>query len=525
MAARTTSSKAPRSSYRCTECGSTPPKWTGRCTECNAWGTIEEVGAVPVRTTAAGPVSRAALPIGQVDARVAASRPTNVDELDRVLGGGLVPGAVALLAGEPGVGKSTLLLDVAAKAASAEHPTLYITGEESASQVRLRADRINALSPHLYLAAETDLGAVLGHIEAVNPSLLILDSVQTIASAQLDSAPGGPAQIREVTAALIRASKTRAMSTLLVGHVTKDGSIAGPRLLEHLVDVVLHFEGDRHARLRIIRGIKNRYGATDEVGCFELSDSGIVGLADPSGLFLTKREKPVPGTCLTVTLEGRRPLVAEVQALMVDSQIPSPRRTTSGLESPRIAMILAVVERHAGVRLGKLDIYTATVGGVKLSEPSVDLAIALSVASSAADTPLSPNLVAIGEVGLAGEVRRVTGVERRLAEAARLGFTHALVPPDPGKVPKGMRVTEVANIGEAMAAIPGRRGGSGGGRRGGAAAPPAARDGGRGGSRGGDQNGSRTGSRGGDRVPTPSFLEIPDDAAELMDGWEEIEPL
>ncbi|TDU05755.1 DNA repair protein RadA/Sms [Streptomyces sp. 846.5] len=457
MAARTTSTKAPRSSYRCTECGYTPPKWTGRCTECNAWGTIEEYGAPAVRTTAAGPVSTAARPIGQVDATVAASRATGIGELDRVLGGGLVPGAVALLAGEPGVGKSTLLLDVAAKAASEAHRTLYITAEESTSQVRLRADRIGALSPHLYLAAETDLAAVLGHIEQVQPSLLILDSVQTVASAQLESAPGGPAQIREVTAALIRVSKARAMSTLLVGHVTKDGSIAGPRLLEHLVDVVLHFEGDRHARLRIIRGVKNRYGATDEVGCFELHDAGISGVADPSGLFLTKRDKPVPGTCLTVTLEGRRPLVAEVQALMVDSQIPSPRRTTSGLESPRIAMVLAVVERHGGVRLGKLDIYTATVGGVKLTEPAADLAIALSVASSAADTPLPANLVAIGEVGLAGEVRRVTGVERRLTEAARLGFTHALVPPDPGKVPKGMRVTEVATIGEALAAIPGRR--------------------------------------------------------------------
>ena len=457
MAARTTSTKAPRSSYRCTECGNTPPKWTGRCTECNAWGTIEEYGSPAVRTTAAGPVSTAARPIGQVDATVAASRPTGIGELDRVLGGGLVPGAVALLAGEPGVGKSTLLLDVAAKAASDTHRTLYITAEESTSQVRLRADRIGALSPHLYLAAETDLAAVLGHIEQVQPSLLILDSVQTVASAQLESAPGGPAQIREVTAALIRVSKARAMSTLLVGHVTKDGSIAGPRLLEHLVDVVLHFEGDRHAWLRIIRGVKNRYGATDEVGCFELHDAGISGVADPSGLFLTKRDKPVPGTCLTVTLEGRRPLVAEVQALMVDSQIPSPRRTTSGLESPRIAMVLAVVERHGGVRLGKLDIYTATVGGVKLTEPAADLAIALSVASSAADTPLPANLVAIGEVGLAGEVRRVTGVERRLAEAGRLGFTHALVPPDPGKVPKGMRVTEVATIGEALAAIPGRR--------------------------------------------------------------------
>ena len=504
MAART-STKPARASYRCTECGYTPPKWTGRCTECNAWGTIEEVGAVPVRTVAAGPVTSAAIPIGQVDARVAASRPTNIDELDRVLGGGLVPGAVALLAGEPGVGKSTLLLDVAAKAASEHHRTLYITGEESASQVRLRADRIGALSPHLYLAAETDLAAVLGHIEQVQPSLLILDSVQTIASAQLESAPGGPAQIREVTAALIRVSKARAMSTLLVGHVTKDGSIAGPRLLEHLVDVVLHFEGDRHARLRIIRGVKNRYGATDEVGCFELHEKGITGVADPSGLFLTKRDKPVPGTCLTVTLEGRRPLVAEVQALMVDSQIPSPRRTTSGLESPRIAMVLAVVERHGGVRLGKLDIYTATVGGVKLTEPAADLAIALSVASSAADTPLPPNMVAIGEVGLAGEVRRVTGVERRLAEVARLGFTHALVPPDPGKIPAGMRVTEVANISEALAAIPGR-----GNRSRARSKPAAGAD-----DRAGQSRAGRNGS---------PLSGVPAGDQDLMDGWDPIDP-
>ena len=460
MAARSSSGKSSaktRSSYRCTECGNQLPKWVGRCPECNAWGTVEQYGAVPVRTTAAGPVSAPALPIAQVDGRVATARSTGIDELDRVLGGGLVPGAVVLLAGEPGVGKSTLLLDVAAKAASAQHRTLYVTGEESAGQVRLRADRIGALSDHLYLAAETDLGAVLGHIDQVGPSLLVLDSVQTIASAELDGAPGGMAQVREVAAALIRVSKDRGMATLLVGHVTKDGSIAGPRLLEHLVDVVLHFEGDRHARLRLIRGIKNRYGATDEVGCFELHDEGISGLPDPSGLFLTRRAKPVPGTCLTVTLEGRRPLVAEVQALMVDSQIPSPRRTTSGLDSPRIAMVLAVVERHGGIRLGKQDIYTATVGGVRLTEPAADLAIALSVASSAANTPLPSNLVAIGEVGLAGEVRRVNGVQRRLAEAHRLGFTHALVPPDPGKVPTGMRVVEVADIGEALAAVPIRR--------------------------------------------------------------------
>ncbi|GAA3051661.1 hypothetical protein GCM10020000_36210 [Streptomyces olivoverticillatus] len=290
--------------------------------------------------------------------------------------------------------------------------------------------------------------------------------------------PGGMAQVREVAGALIRASKERGMATLLVGHVTKDGAIAGPRLLEHLVDVVLHFEGDRHARLRLVRGVKNRYGATDEVGCFELHDEGITGLADPSGLFLTRRAEPVPGTCLTVTLEGRRPLVAEVQALTVDSQIPSPRRTTSGLETSRVSMMLAVLEQRGRISaLGKRDIYSATVGGVKLSEPAADLAIALALASAASDTPLPKNLVAIGEVGLAGEVRRVTGVQRRLAEAARLGFTHALVPGDPGKVPAGMRVLEVADIGDALRVLPGRPRREERGRRPGPG-PRAAREGG-----------------------------------------------
>ncbi|AIA05095.1 DNA repair protein RadA [Streptomyces noursei] len=457
MATRKSSAKE-RPSYRCTECGWTTAKWLGRCPECQAWGTVEEFGGTPaVRTTAPGRVTTAALPIGQVDGKQATARSTGVPELDRVLGGGLVPGAVVLLAGEPGVGKSTLLLDVAAKAASAEHRTLYVTGEESASQVRLRADRIRALDDDLYLAAETDLSAVLGHLDSVKPSLLILDSVQTVASPEIDGAPGGMAQVREVAGALIRASKERGMSTLLVGHVTKDGAIAGPRLLEHLVDVVLHFEGDRHARLRLVRGVKNRYGTTDEVGCFELHDEGITGLADPSGLFLTRRAEPVPGTCLTVTLEGRRPLVAEVQALTVDSQIPSPRRTTSGLETSRVSMMLAVLEQRGRISaLGKRDIYSATVGGVKLSEPAADLAVALALASAASDTPLPKNLVAIGEVGLAGEVRRVTGVQRRLSEAARLGFTHALVPSDPGKIPDGMRVLEVADVGQALSVLPKR---------------------------------------------------------------------
>ncbi|MEU3990614.1 DNA repair protein RadA [Streptomyces platensis] len=457
MATRKSSGKE-RPSYRCTECGWTTAKWLGRCPECQAWGTVEEFGGAPaVRTTAPGRVTTAAVPIGQVDGTQATARSTGVPELDRVLGGGLVPGAVALVAGEPGVGKSTLLLDVAAKAASDAHRTLYVTGEESASQVRLRADRIGALDDHLYLAAETDLSAVLGHLDTVKPSLLILDSVQTVASPEIEGAPGGMAQVREVAGALIRASKERGMATLLVGHVTKDGAIAGPRLLEHLVDVVLHFEGDRHARLRLVRGVKNRYGTTDEVGCFELHDEGITGLADPSGLFLTRRAEPVPGTCLTVTLEGRRPLVAEVQALTVDSQIPSPRRTTSGLETSRVSMMLAVLEQRGRISaLGKRDIYSATVGGVKLTEPAADLAVALALASAASDTPLPKNLVAIGEVGLAGEVRRVTGVQRRLSEAARLGFTHALVPADPGKIPDGMRVLEVADVGQALSVLPKR---------------------------------------------------------------------
>ncbi len=504
MAARTKSAKD-RPSYRCTECGWTTAKWLGRCPECQAWGTVEEYGAAPaVRTTAAGRVSAPALPIGQVDGRQATARSTGVPELDRVLGGGLVPGAVVLLAGEPGVGKSTLLLDVAAKAAGPEHPTLYVTGEESAGQVRLRADRINALHDHLYLAAETNLASVLGHLDEVKPSLLILDSVQTIASPEIDGAPGGMAQVREVAGALIRASKERGMSTLLVGHVTKDGAIAGPRLLEHLVDVVLHFEGDRHARLRLVRGVKNRYGATDEVGCFELHDEGITGLTDPSGLFLTRRDEPVPGTCLTVTLEGRRPLVAEVQALTVESQIPSPRRTTSGLETSRVSMMLAVLEQRGRISaLGKRDIYSATVGGVKLSEPAADLAIALALASAASDTPLPKNLVAIGEVGLAGEVRRVTGVQRRLAEAHRLGFTHALVPADPGKVPAGMTVTEVANMGDALRVLPRgrRRGDNDGPGKGPESAPWGAREAAARGGRGGGRDSGRGAARDEDREP------------------------
>jgi DNA repair protein RadA/Sms len=339
---------------------------------------------------------------------------------------------------------------VAAKFARSDARTLYVTGEESVAQVRLRADRIEALSPHLFLAAETDVGAVLKHIDDVAPALVVVDSVQTMAVADVDGAAGGVTQVRQVAASLIAVAKERGIATVLVGHVTKDGSIAGPRVLEHLVDVVLQFEGERHSRLRLVRAIKNRYGACDEVGCFDLGEQGIVGLADPSGLFLTNRSDAVPGTCVTVALEGRRPMVAEVQALVARSTLATPRRSTSGLDNARVSMVLAVAERRAQVSLGGADIFTATVGGVKLTEPASDLAVALAVASAAADRPLPTGLVAVGEVGLAGEVRRVDGVERRLAEAARLGFTHALVPPNPGRVPDGMKTTEVGDLRQAI---------------------------------------------------------------------------
>lgn len=443
--------------YRCTECGWSTAKWVGRCGECQAWGTVEEIGEHRARTTAARSIAEPARPIAQVDATVAASAPTGVPELDRVLGGGLVPGAVVLMAGEPGVGKSTLLLDVAARFAEGTgegtRDVLYVTGEESAAQVKLRADRIGAVAPTLYLTAETDLATALGHIETVSPRLLVVDSVQTLASAEVEGSAGGVTQVREVAASLIAAAKKRNMTTLLVGHVTKDGSIAGPRLLEHLVDVVCQFEGEKHSRIRLLRAVKNRYGPTDEVGCFDLTETGITSVEDPSGLFVSRTAMPVSGTCLTVTLEGRRPLLAEVQALLDRSSTAQPRRATAGLDSSRVAMLLAVLQRRAGVNLNGLDCYVSTVGGVKLTEPSTDLAVAMALASAAQDRPLPQRLVCFGEVGLAGEVRPVPGIGRRIQEVARLGFTHAVVPASPtgpGPVPAGFTVREVTTIQEAM---------------------------------------------------------------------------
>jgi len=459
--------------YECADCGWRTTKWSGRCGDCQSWGTVEQAAFPAVSRTrlasaraAARQAPSRAVPITQVDARAASARPTGLDELDRVLGGGLVPGAVVLLAGEPGVGKSTLLLEAGALV-SRSGPVLYVTGEESAAQVRLRADRIGAVGEGLYIAAETELSAVLEQVAAVRPRLLIVDSVQTVVAPGVEGTPGGVTQIREVTAALMAVAKQQALTTVLVGHVTKDGGIAGPRALEHLVDVVLHFEGDRHAQLRMVRALKNRFGPTDEVGCFELGESGLTGLADPSGLFISRHGGHVPGTCLTVTLEGRRPLIAEVQTLVAPSagaDIP-PRRVTAGLDAARVAMVIAVLQRRADVKIGGQDVFAATIGGVRLTEPAIDLAVALALASAASNLSVAGPVVAIGEVGLAGEVRRIPGIARRIAEAQRLGFRRAIVPagwadergsdgdPDgrgPGKAPADVR--EVTSVKEAIAA-------------------------------------------------------------------------
>jgi DNA repair protein RadA/Sms len=421
------SKTAPKSAYRCAECGWRTVKWVGRCGECQAWGTVEEEGSrAGAHVARPSAVTAPAVPIGQVKAETAHARSTGVGELDRVLGGGVVPGGVVLLAGEPGIGKSTLLLEVAARMAARE-TVLYVTGEESAAQVRLRADRIGAIQDRLYLAAETDLGALMTHVDEVRPALLVVDSVQTIGS-QATGVPGGVTQVRDVAGNLVRLAKERGMATVLVGHVTKDGSIAGPRVLEHLVDVVLQFEGDRYSRLRMVRAVKNRFGPTDEVGCFDLHERGIEGLADPSGLFVSRRSEPAPGTCITVTVEGTRPLPAEVQALVARTEAQQPRRTSSGLDPYRVTMVLAVLERRLNARLTGCDVFTATVGGIRLNDPAVDLATMLAVASAAGDKALPAGLVAMGEVGLAGELRPVRDVRRRLAEAARLGFGRALVP-------------------------------------------------------------------------------------------------
>ncbi len=411
----------PVAQFRCTECGWTSVKWVGRCGECQQWNTVVDATEPSGRVTPIAPRS-AAQAITEVGSEQVSHWPSGIGEFDRVLGGGIVPGAAILLSGEPGVGKSTLLLEVASRAASGGQRVLYVSAEESVHQVRLRAERTSALHRELYIAAETDLATILGQIDEVKPQLVIVDSVQTVSSSLTDGLAGGPAQVRDVASTLIRVSKQRNLPVLLVGHVTKDGTIAGPRLLEHLVDVVLYFEGDRQTSLRFVRSHKNRFGPTDEVGCFEMTGEGISEVADPSGLFLSGSRTPVSGTCVTIAVEGRRALPVEVQALIVKTQAPMPRRVVNGVDSARVAMLLAVLERRASMSLSGADVYVSTVGGIRITEPGADLAIALAIASAYRERALAADLLAIGEISLAGEIRPASNGKQRATEASRLGF-------------------------------------------------------------------------------------------------------
>ncbi|MBT1165479.1 DNA repair protein RadA [Bifidobacterium simiarum] len=474
--------------YLCSECGWNGGKWFGRCPECGQWGTIEEFHearpAARSRTVAAGrsgsagsgpgigmtagqtgsgaggPIRAArtgavqvpegfATPITSVDAQDVSRVSTGFEEFDRVLGGGIVPGSVALIAGEPGIGKSTLLLETAGRVAQsgessgkssaqssgkqedgqADHrPVLYVSGEESQAQVSMRAGRIGAMSDNLLLASTTDLATVLGLIEQVRPKLTIVDSAQTIVSQDVDGIAGGSTQVREVASALIDVAKTLDVPVLLVGHVTKDGSIAGPRTLEHLVDVVCQFEGDPQTALRMLRAVKNRFGPTDEVGCFDMSGEGIDEVTNPGSLFLSDSDAPVEGTCVTFTVDGHRSLPIEIQALVTNSVLPTPRRATNGIDSNRLAMLVAVLYRHGRVPLLTNDLYISTIAGGLAKEPSCDLAVAAALSSAAFHTPIPRDWAAIGEISLTGQVRPVPRLEYRLREAARLGFTHVVTP-------------------------------------------------------------------------------------------------
>lgn len=417
-----------RTVFRCMSCGAEAPKWSGKCAGCGDWNTLTEELDLPSSISSLSDPPVPPVPITAVRSQDGQPVPTGIPEVDRVLGGGLVPGSVTLVGGEPGVGKSTLVLQLMGARAAAGSTVLYITGEESADQVRLRADRLGALQDNLLLAAETSLPNVIHHINEVRPEICVVDSIQTLHDPAYTSAPGSVTQVRECAHRLVQTAKTTGTTVLLVGHVTKDGQLAGPRVLEHVVDTVLSFEGDRHHALRLLRAQKHRFGSTEELGLFAMVASGLEPVPDPSGLFIGDRRPGIPGSIVTPALEGHRPLLVEVQTLVASSQLPQPRRSCQGLDSGRLALLLAVLERRAGIRIQQLDVYANAVGGVKVVEPGADLAICLALASAVAGVPIPPSMVACGEVGLGGEIRQVGRIERRVAEAARLGFTTAVVP-------------------------------------------------------------------------------------------------
>ncbi len=458
----------PRTVHRCQSCGHDSPRWNGRCPGCGEWNSLEEHLVDPgpygnPRPTAPGgatlgtgtsPLGDHAAPVrlSSIDPDGSVAVATGVGELDRVLGGGLVPGSVTVLGGEPGVGKSTLVLQALAQLAAGGATSLLIAAEESGEQVRRRAGRLAVAVEDAYVLATTDLDAVQAAAVQVEPSVLVVDSIQAVSDPNCGSQAGSPSQVRECAMRLVRLAKTHAIATILVGHVTKDGALAGPRTLEHLVDTVLSFDGDRHHSLRLLSSSKHRYGSTGELGLFEMTEGGLVGLADPSALLLGDRRRNVPGSVAVPVLEGRRPLVVEVQGL-VGPATPgagAPRRVAQGVNPGRLALLLAVLERRCGLVLGGSDVFVSAVGGLRLHEPAADLAVALAVTSAAEATVVPDDLVAIGEVGLAGELRQVPGTERRLAEAARLGFRRAIVP---NSAPRGPMSLEVLRAGTLLGAV------------------------------------------------------------------------
>ncbi len=442
--------------YSCTECGATSPKWQGQCPGCNDWNTLVETVAekAPTNSRFESLAPTAKLQnLSEIEAREVERIATGIGEFDRALGGGLVNGAVVLIGGDPGIGKSTLLLQALAHL-SVDSKVLYVSGEESGEQVALRARRLGLDTRRLQLMAEINLERILATLQVEKPVVAVIDSIQTLWSDQLSSAPGSVAQVRECAAQLTRLAKQAGITVILVGHVTKEGALAGPRVLEHIVDTVLYFEGDTHSSFRLVRAVKNRFGAVNELGVFAMTDKGLKGVNNPSALFLSQHGQDVAGSCVMVTQEGTRPLLVEIQAL-VDTSHGNPRRLTVGLDPQRLAMLLAVLHRHAGIVCFDQDVFVNAVGGVKINEPAVDLAVLLSITSSLKNKPLPSKLIVFGEVGLAGEIRPAPRGQERLKEAAKLGFTRALIPEAnrPKQPIAGMEVIAVKRVEEAVARI------------------------------------------------------------------------
>ena len=446
-----------KSIYSCTECGASEPKWQGQCPSCMAWNTLVEAVAETAGTNRYGnkfeglTASATLQKLSAVKAADIERQATGIAEFDRVLGGGLVEGGVILIGGDPGIGKSTLLLQVLCHLGKAKH-AIYVSGEESPQQIAMRAKRLGLDASQLDLLAEINLEKILATLQTHKPNISVIDSIQTVYSEALQSAPGSVAQVRECSAQLTRLAKQLGITVILVGHVTKEGSLAGPRVLEHIVDTVLYFEGDQNSSFRLIRAFKNRFGAVNELGVFAMTEHGLREVANPSALFLSHHEGQVAGSCITVTMEGTRPLLIEIQALVDESHAPSPKRLATGLEQNRLAMLLAVLNRHAGIPCFDQDVFINAVGGVKIAEPAVDLAVILSIVSSLKNKPLQDKLIVFGEVGLAGEVRPVQGGQMRLKEAAKLGFTKAIIPKanaPKGKI-EGMEVFAVERLEQAL---------------------------------------------------------------------------